>query len=243
MIVLPRNTHVAARRLLAAGLACFAAAAVTTPVAVAASGGASVATDAPAPKAKSASTTPTGTRPKPIGKAQVKRAQLLLRVAATGKHDTATRKTVKRFQELRGIETYGIIDLPTYVEIKNAFALLETGGISVEQSTSAADGGGASPTSPAEPEIKLPENLAEISAKERSILDKIAQCESKGDPRAVSSNGLYRGKYQFDRTTWKTVGGSGDPAAASELEQDQRAAILLRRRGTQPWPVCGRGLL
>lgn len=244
MIVLPRYNHVAARRLFTAGLACFAVGAISTPVAVAASGGASVAAaDAPAPKAKSASTTTTGTRPKPIGKAQVKRAQLLLRVSATGKHDTATRKTVKRFQELRGIETYGIIDLPTYLEIKNAFALLETGGISVEQSTSAADGGGASPTSPAEPELQLPENLAEISAKERSILDKIAQCESKGNPRAISSNGLYRGKYQFDRTTWKTVGGSGDPAVASEVEQDQRAAILLRRRGTQPWPVCGRGLL
>ena len=44
----------------------------------------------------------------------------------------------------------------------------------------------------------------------------------------------------FDRETWELVGGTGDPAAASVEEQDQRAAILLRQKGTSPWPVCGR---
>jgi Transglycosylase-like domain len=49
-----------------------------------------------------------------------------------------------------------------------------------------------------------------------------------------------RGKYQFDIQTWRSVGGSGDPAAASEAEQDKRAAILQKQRGNAPWPVCGR---
>jgi peptidoglycan hydrolase CwlO-like protein len=71
-------------------------------------------------------------------------------------------------------------------------------------------------------------------------LDKIAQCESGGDPTAVSSSGTYRGKYQFDPQTWRSVGGSGDPAAAPEAEQDRRAAILYSQRGSAPWPVCGR---
>ena len=31
-----------------------------------------------------------------------------------------------------------------------------------------------------------------------AALDRIAQCESGGDPRAVSASGQYRGKYQFD---------------------------------------------
>jgi soluble lytic murein transglycosylase-like protein len=73
----------------------------------------------------------------------------------------------------------------------------------------------------------------------RSTLDAIGACESGGDPTAVSSDGTYRGKYQFDYGTWASVGGSGDPAAASEAEQDYRAALLYSRSGSSPWPVCG----
>ena len=73
----------------------------------------------------------------------------------------------------------------------------------------------------------------------QSTLDAIASCESGGDPTAVSSDGTYRGKYQFDYGTWASVGGSGDPAAAPEAEQDMRAAMLLSEAGTSPWPVCG----
>lgn len=71
------------------------------------------------------------------------------------------------------------------------------------------------------------------------LLNKIASCESGGNPRAVSDGGTYRGKYQFDRRTWAEVGGSGDPAAAPEAEQDKRAAMLLAKAGPGRWPVCG----
>ncbi len=70
-------------------------------------------------------------------------------------------------------------------------------------------------------------------------LEKIAQCESGGDPTAVSPDGRYRGKYQFTRATWKLMGGTGDPATASESEQDLRAAKLLASDGVAAWPVCG----
>ena len=73
----------------------------------------------------------------------------------------------------------------------------------------------------------------------QSTLDAIGACESGGDPTAVSSGGSYRGKYQFDFGTWESVGGSGDPAAAPEQEQDYRAALLYSRSGSSPWPVCG----
>jgi len=72
-----------------------------------------------------------------------------------------------------------------------------------------------------------------------ATLESIAACESGGDPTAVSSDGSYRGKYQFDFGTWESVGGSGDPAAASESEQDYRAALLYSRSGSSPWPICG----
>jgi hypothetical protein len=70
-------------------------------------------------------------------------------------------------------------------------------------------------------------------------LESIASCESGGDLQAVSSDGSYRGKYQFDYGTWESVGGHGDPAAAPAAEQDYRAALLYSRSGSSPWPVCG----
>ncbi len=73
----------------------------------------------------------------------------------------------------------------------------------------------------------------------RATLDSIGACESGGDPTAVSSDGSYRGKYQFDFGTWESVGGSGDPAVAPEQEQDYRAALLYAQSGSSPWPVCG----
>jgi peptidoglycan hydrolase-like protein with peptidoglycan-binding domain len=72
-----------------------------------------------------------------------------------------------------------------------------------------------------------------------TILERIAECESGGDPTMDTGNG-YFGKYQFSRATWRSVGGRGNPAPASEAEQDRRARRLYRREGTKPWPVCGR---
>ena len=71
------------------------------------------------------------------------------------------------------------------------------------------------------------------------ILRRIAKCESGGNPRAVSPNGKYRGKWQFTRSTWRRLGGKGDPAKASERTQDRLALKLYRREGVKPWPACG----
>lgn len=78
------------------------------------------------------------------------------------------------------------------------------------------------------------------TARAGSTLSRIAACESGGNPRAIGGGGAFRGKYQFTYSTWRSVGGSGDPAAAPEAEQDQRAAALYARSGSSPWPVCGR---
>jgi len=96
--------------------------------------------------------------------------------------------------------------------------------------------------------IAGPQTLAAlgISARDASAppstsaaLARIARCESGGDPTAVSPDGRYFGKYQFSRATWRSVGGTGNPASASEAEQDQRAATLYEREGGTPWPNCG----
>jgi len=70
-------------------------------------------------------------------------------------------------------------------------------------------------------------------------LEAIAACESGGNPSTNTGNGFY-GKYQFTQSTWSSVGGTGNPATASEAEQDRRAAMLYSQQGSTPWPVCGR---
>jgi uncharacterized protein YabE (DUF348 family) len=69
----------------------------------------------------------------------------------------------------------------------------------------------------------------------------LARCESGGRPNAVSASGKYRGLYQFSTTTWRGVGGTGDPAAASADEQTYRAQLLYNRSGAGQWG-CGRHL-
>ena len=70
-------------------------------------------------------------------------------------------------------------------------------------------------------------------------LQAIAACESGGNPSTDTGNGFY-GKYQFTQETWQAVGGTGNPAAAPEAEQDRRAAQLYAQAGPSQWPVCGR---
>lgn len=71
----------------------------------------------------------------------------------------------------------------------------------------------------------------------------LRMCESTNNYQVNTGNGFY-GAYQFDYTTWFTVGGMTDTYAyqAPAEEQDARARLLFSRRGSQPWPVCGRFL-
>jgi len=73
----------------------------------------------------------------------------------------------------------------------------------------------------------------------RSHLRSIAWCESRNNPRAIGGGGAYRGMYQFSFSTWRVVGGWGDPAAAPRSEQTWRAWRLLKNHGSGHWPVCG----
>ena len=65
-----------------------------------------------------------------------------------------------------------------------------------------------------------------------------AACESGGNPSAVSADGQYRGKWQFDQQTWNAHAPPGwqgvDPAAAPESAQDQAAASVPY----DAWPNC-----
>ena len=151
---------------------------------------------------------------------RVSAVQRALGVGSTGRFDAGTERAVRAFQRRRGLAVDGIVGPQTR-------AALGLGG-------GAADGPAGSEAR--EPAGGQPAGGAPVP----SALQSIAQCESGGNPRAVGGGGLYRGKYQFTRGTWAGLGGSGDPAAASEAEQDRRAAMLYARSGASSWPSCGR---
>lgn len=74
------------------------------------------------------------------------------------------------------------------------------------------------------------------------VWDRLAKCESGGNPRAVSASGTYHGLFQFSVSTWRSVGGSGLPSEASPAEQLQRAQALQARSGWGQWPACAKKL-
>jgi peptidoglycan hydrolase-like protein with peptidoglycan-binding domain len=64
----------------------------------------------------------------------------------------------------------------------------------------------------------------------------LRMCESTNRYSVDTGTGYY-GAYQFDKSTWASVGGTGLPSDATPAEQDYRALILYRNRGWSPW-VC-----
>jgi hypothetical protein len=140
--------------------------------------------------------------------------QQKLGIPADGAFGPQTEKAVRRHQHAKGLEVDGVVGPQTAQSLGISLATTKA------QSVRSGGGGGGG-------NVKLP-----------AILDSIAQCESGGDPRAISPDGTYRGKYQFDRSTWASYGSAGDPARASEAEQDRRALKLYKARGTSPWPNC-----
>jgi peptidoglycan hydrolase-like protein with peptidoglycan-binding domain len=141
--------------------------------------------------------------------AGVRALQQKLGLDADGAYGPQTRAAVKRFQRSNGLDADGVAGPATLAALGLAATAAAT-----------------------------PSGDATAAPRDASRLAAIAQCESGGDPQAVSAGGKYRGKYQFDRATWRELGGTGDPVDASEAEQDSRAAQLLAARGSTPWPNC-----
>jgi hypothetical protein len=201
----------AVRRALFAALLAMLALLCATASAAADSGGGGAAAPPPAdeqPAPKPAPTAGAVVVKRGDRGTAVRQVQSALGIAVDGVFGAQTEQAVKRFQKRRGIAVDGVVGPDT----RDALGLEPFARSSVKRGST----GG-----------KLPR-----------ILRQIAECESGGNPRAVSPGGQYRGKYQFSLETWHNLGGSGDPADASEAEQDRIALKLYRRSGTAPWPNC-----
>ena len=169
-----------------------------------------------------AAAAPTSTNQASSNQSTTRAVQQAVGVAVDGIYGPQTRAAVIRFQRANGLIADGIAGPQTLAALGIAAGAQETQALAARsastKSTSTTTTSGSASTS--------------------ALLQRIAECESGGDPTMVSSNGVYRGKYQFAVSTWRAVGGSGDPAAASEAEQDRRAAMLMRVQGPSAWPVC-----
>jgi len=68
----------------------------------------------------------------------------------------------------------------------------------------------------------------------------VPQAGGAGQAAAAAGERLAHMLEHMRSEGLQATGGIGDPAAAPEAEQDQRAGALLVAEGTKPWPVCGK---
>ncbi|HEX6115615.1 MAG TPA: transglycosylase family protein [Solirubrobacterales bacterium] len=79
------------------------------------------------------------------------------------------------------------------------------------------------------------------STKDKRWARKTAECESGKDPNAIGGGGMYRGAFQFMKSTWKSSPKSpgGDPIKFNYKTQAVVAVALKNKDGAGHWPVCG----
>jgi hypothetical protein len=70
----------------------------------------------------------------------------------------------------------------------------------------------------------------------------LAQCESGGNPIAVSADGRYFGAFQFELSSWQLVGMTGNPVDHPYDVQLEAARRLQSVQGWGAWPTCARQL-
>ncbi len=130
-----------------------------------------------------------------------------------------------------------------------ALAALATGSVALDEAGAASGGvgtaaasGGADADRSSDGTVARYDRLwNRVAPRDKRWAHRTSDCESGGDPDAIGGGGLYRGAFQFMRSTWKSSPRSpgGDPIAYPYRTQAVVAVLLKRRDGAGHWPVCG----
>ena len=108
------------------------------------------------------------------------------------------------------------------------------GGISADGTS----GGGGSSTTGGSKYSRL---WDKVSERDKRWASKTAECESGKDPDAIGGGGMYRGAFQFMKSTWRVSPKSpgGDPISYNYKTQAVVAVALKHQDGAGHWPTCG----
>ena len=126
-----------------------------------------------------------------------------------------------------------------------AFAALALSTTTLDTAGAASSGGVGTPGSESDDGGDSDGKYAELwdrtSSKDRRWAENTAECESGKDPDAIGGGGMYRGAFQFMKSTWSSSPKSpgGDPIKYPYKTQAVVAIALKNRDGAGHWPVCG----
>jgi hypothetical protein len=169
----------------------------------------------------------------------------LARTRSSRYADVAVRALTARAQDAR--RELGVAEQQQGQALADYFAALAAAATAAEEAAHAADDSAARSTAAAavvsggsdgSPTGSCAGQLACFLACTRSH-----ESDTAGGYQAVSPDGVYRGAYQFDQTTWNSVADSigradlvgVNPASAGPADQDTLATALYEMRGNQPW--------
>ncbi len=129
-----------------------------------------------------------------------------------------------------------------------ALALIAAFSLAATARAPAASSGGLSAggekkskTRAAKSNAKYKRLWSKTSRRNKRWARRTAECESGRNPKAIGGGGLYRGAFQFMKSTWRNSPKSpgGDPVRYPYRTQAVVAVALKTRDGRGHWPHCG----
>lgn len=118
-----------------------------------------------------------------------------------------------------------------------------SGGLAIEEEEVAGTDGGKQKSSgqSEKSKSKYQRRWNRVSNRNKRWARRTSDCESGGDPKAIGGGGLYRGAFQFHKSTWRAAPKSpgGDPIKYNYKTQAVVAVALKRSDGAHHWPNCG----